>query len=216
MPRGTQPVNASALDLPASSGNNRIGTTRLVFPSSRLLSVSRPLRITLATLAVIAGLVAIAFVAGSVLPREHIATSTVTLRAPVDSVWAVVRDFRGMPAWWDELRSSERVTAAGTERWRQNAGGFQMELDVVTDSAPALLVTRIAGAPGAPFGGTWTYALVSVGGGGTVVTVTENGWIGPPPFRLMGRVFGLHATIDGFLIALGRRFGETVTPVHEP
>ena len=178
--------------------------------------MSRPLRITLIAVAAIAGLVAVVFVAGGVLPREHIATSSVTIRAPIDSVWTVVRDFSGMPAWWDELRSSERVSAAGGERWRQNAGGFQMELDVVADSAPARLVTRIVEEPGAPFGGIWTYALSPAEGGGTQVTVTENGWIGPPPFRLMGRVFGLHATIDGFLTALGRRFGEAVTPVHGP
>jgi uncharacterized membrane protein len=178
--------------------------------------MSRPLRVVAGIAAVVAGLVAILFVTGSMLPREHVATSSVTIRAPIDSVWSVVRDFGGMPAWWDELRSSERVSLAGTERWRQNAGGFQMELDVVVDSAPARLVTRIVEAPGAPFGGIWTYEFSPAGGGGTVVTVTENGWIGPPPFRLMGRVFGLHSTIDGLLAALGRRFGETATPVHRP
>jgi hypothetical protein len=89
-----------------------------------------------------------------------------------------------------------------------------MQLDVVEATPPSRLVTRVVEEKGAPFGGTWIYALTPAAAGGTTVRITEAGWIGPPPFRVMGRVFGLHATIDGLLVALGKRFGEAVEPTH--
>ena len=50
--------------------------------------------------------------------------------------------------------------------------------------------------------------------GGTRVTVTEAGWIANPFFRVMAQLGGFHGTIDGYLTALGARFGEAVTPEH--
>ncbi|NIN10341.1 MAG: hypothetical protein GTN62_03355 [Gemmatimonadales bacterium] len=50
---------------------------------------------------------------------------------------------------------------------------------------------------------------------GSTITITEDGDIYNPIFRVMSRLFlGYHATMDGYLTALGRKLGEEVTPVH--
>jgi uncharacterized protein YndB with AHSA1/START domain len=168
------------------------------------------LRIAVVLVAAIVALL----VAGMLLPREHVATSAVTLRQPPESVWAVVRDLGGLPDWWSEVATSERVAdPAGREVWRQEVGGFPMTFVVTEAAAPRRLVTTIEPRADAAFGGTWTYALTPASGG-TRVIVTEAGWIANPLFRVMANVMGLHATVDGYLAALGRRFGETITPEH--
>ena len=47
------------------------------------------------------------------------------------------------------------------------------------------------------------------------MTVTEQGWVANPLFRFLSRVvFGHYGTLDSYLTALGKRFGEDVMPVH--
>lgn len=82
-----------------------------------------------------------------------------------------------------------------------------MLLEVVEDDPPRRLVGRIVDT-GAPFGGSWTYQVTPVDGGSRV-SVTEDGWVSNPIFRFMARfVFGYHSTLDSYLRALGRRFGD--------
>lgn len=159
-------------------------------------------------------LVGLVFGVGALLPRDHVATSTVTIHQPPDSVWAVVRDLGATPRWWDETTSSVALDdPAGREVWRQEASGFSMDLVVSAAVAPTRLVTTIDAAPEAAFGGAWTYTLTPVAGG-TRIAVTEAGWVANPAFRTMSRIMGHHTTLDSYLRALGRRFGESVTPEH--
>ncbi|HKS05885.1 MAG TPA: SRPBCC family protein [Gemmatimonadaceae bacterium] len=174
----------------------------------------RPLRITLIVVGSLVGLVALSYVVGLFMPRDHVATSEITLRHPVDSVYAVLRNFSDMPKWWKDISVSERVANAPGERWRQKASGMEMQLDVVSETPPLQFVTKIVEDQGLPFGGIWTYSL-SPTANGTVITVTEKGWVGPPPFRVMSRIMGHNATLDGLLTSLAAHFGESVTPVHK-
>lgn len=163
------------------------------------------------------GLVALMALVGAFVPREHRATSTITLRQPVDSVWTVVRDLGGVPSWWSEIKESVRQPDKnGREVWRQKMSGFDVPLIVIEATAPHKLVTQIDTSAGGAFGGTWTYDVMSdSGGGGTKISVTEAGWIGNPIFRFLSRfVFGYYGSLDGYLKALGQRFGEEVRPVH--
>jgi len=163
---------------------------------------------------VLAVAAAVLLAAGMLLPREHVASSGVTLRQPPESVWAVVRDLGGVPRWWPEVATSQPVTdPAGREVWRQEVGGSPMTFVVTEAVAPRRLVTTIDAPPGAAFGGTWSYALAPVGGG-TRVIVTEAGWIANPLYRVMANLMGRHGTLDDYLVAIGARFGETVTPEH--
>jgi len=169
----------------------------------------------LIVLGVLAALVALMAVIGLLVPRDHVAGASITLRQPAESVWQVVRDLGGVPRWWETMKASERdSTAAGAERWRQEMGGFKMALVIETDEPPRRLVTRIDSPPGAAFGGAWTYEITPTPEGSRV-TVTERGWIANPIFRFLSRfVFGYYGSQEGYLRALGKKFGETVTPVR--
>lgn len=161
-------------------------------------------------------LVALITLIGAFVPREHRATSTVVLHQPVDSVWKVVRDLGGVPAWWPEIKESVRLPDKdGHEVWRQKMSGWDVPLIVIESTAPRRLLTQIDTSAGGAFGGTWTYELTPDSGAGTKISVTEAGWIGNPIFRTLSRfVFGYYGSLDGYLRALGKRFGETVEPVH--
>lgn len=124
----------------------------------------------------VVALVLLVALVGALLPREHVATSRITLRQPPDTVWKVVRDLGGITAWWPDLKQAERAPDQG---------------------------------------GSWIYEIAPADGGSRV-SVTERGWIANPIFRFMARVvFGYHGTLDSYLKALGRKFGEEVAPTHE-
>jgi uncharacterized protein YndB with AHSA1/START domain len=162
----------------------------------------------------LAGLVALILIWGLLMPRNHVATSAVVIGAAPESVWVVVRDLGGLPAWWpDVTRSERRADQAGREIWDQTSSGWAMGIVVTEDDAPRRLVTTIDETPGAGFGGAWTYELIPEPPG-TRVRVTERGWVANPLFRVMSALGGHHTTLDSYLTALGRRFGSTVTPEH--
>jgi uncharacterized protein YndB with AHSA1/START domain len=167
-------------------------------------------------LGVLLAAVAIVFVVGSLLPRDHVAGSSIVVRQPRDSVWHAVRDLASLPSVWNELLTSQRTTdTAGREVWEQKMkNGFTMRLIVTEDRPPERLEMTIDAPPDAPFGGTWTYE-VTPADGGTKLTVTERGYVNSPLFRFMSRfIFGHHATQDGYLKAMGKKLGEDVTPTH--
>ena len=172
------------------------------------------MKILLIAVIVVVTVVAVVTLVGLLLPRTHSVSSAITLKQPIDTVFSAVRDVGGLPKWWSGVTVSERVAGAPGERWKQVGGGNTMQLDVVDVTSPSGFKTKIVEEKGAPFGGEWIYALTS-GAAGTTITITENGWIGPPPFRVIMKVMGAHRTMDGMLVALGKRFGEVVTPVHK-
>jgi len=164
---------------------------------------------------IIAALVGLAAAYGATLPREHVATSRITLSEPQDQVWAVVRNPAALVRTWPDLVRAEQVTdPRGREVWSEVVDGFEMRLVITEARPPARLVTTIDADPDAVFGGRWVYQLGPAPGGGTQVTITEEGWVGNPLYRVMGRFFGQHQSIDGYLRALGQHFNEVVRPEH--
>ncbi len=90
------------------------------------------------------------------------------------------------------------------------AGLFIPVGHVAESTEPVRLVMRIADDK-LPFGGIWTYEIQEEAGG-TRITITEDGEIYSPFFRVMSRFFfGYHATQESYLTALSTRFGETPT-----
>ena len=89
----------------------------------------------LVSLGVLATLVAVPFVVGLFLPKEHIAASSITLSHPPDSVWKIVRDLGGYPNWWTDVKSSKRETDVGErEVWVQTDATDQaLPLEPLTD-----------------------------------------------------------------------------------
>lgn len=169
----------------------------------------------LLSVVVVVGVGVLMLVVGLLLPRNHVATSTAELKQPVDSVWAAVRALGDTPSFWSELKSSSRMPDVdGRETWGQTMkNGFNLPLVIDEERPPNLLVTRIV-AKDAPFGGTWRYSLEPVNGG-TRVTVTEDGWVSNPMFRVISKLMGHHTTLDSYLKALSKKFGEESKPVHK-
>ena len=104
--------------------------------------------------------------------------------------------------------------------WREvtSAGAVNYEADTVRPPAPGQsgqFVTRITDTH-LPYGGGWTID-VAPEHDGTLVTITERGEVYNPLFRFVSRfVLGHTASIDGYLRALGRHFGETLAPGDAP
>lgn len=138
---------------------------------------------------VVVALILLITVIGAFLPREHTASRALVLRQPPETVWATIRNLEAMGAWFPQ--------------------GARVKVEVVEERRPARLVTRIVPEPRAPFGGTWTYEIQAAPGGSRL-TVTENGWIAVPPFRVVAQLMGMDATIKQYLTALAKKFGETV------
>jgi uncharacterized protein YndB with AHSA1/START domain len=167
--------------------------------------------IALSLLALIAGLGAW----GATLPREHTVRAQIALAVPPESVYTVMRDIGALPAWWHDVEKVEAVTGTdGYERWKETSDGMAFTLIINTEEPPLRFTTRIdtTGNPG--FGGMWTHEVALASGGGTTVTITEEGWVANPYFRVMMKLGGPTRTIDSYLTALGSRFGASVTPAH--
>lgn len=169
---------------------------------------------------IVGGLIALILllvVVGLLLPRTHRATSSIQISKPPGDVWSAIRDLGRVPEFWPDIKTSVRQPdREGHEVWLQTMkNGFALPLVIEEDRPPARLVTRIAIEGKAPFGGSWIYE-VAESGGGTRVTVTEDGFVDNPFFRVISKLMGYHNTLDGYLKALARRFGETTQPTHLP
>jgi uncharacterized protein YndB with AHSA1/START domain len=173
------------------------------------------MKITLISLAALALLCLGVFGLGSLLPREHRATSRAVLPVPIDSVWQVIRDLEKVPSWWPEVTSATRLEERdGQERVQQSyRDDFSMTLVVKESIRPSRLRTEIEPTPSADFGGGWIYELAPAEGG-TEVRLTEDGWISNRLFRVVSWITGYHRTLDDYLSALGRRFGMEVKVEH--
>ena len=173
------------------------------------------MKIVLTILAALIVLIVLGLLVGMALPRTHTASSRIVLAKPPAEVWTVVRDLGSLQGVWPQLKSAKRLPdSGGREVWEENASGMSaMRLIVEEAVGPTRMVTRMDVAPDAAFGGTWTYELAP-GGAGTELTVTEDGYVTNAFFRVVMHVMGVHHSLDGYLRAVGTKFGETVTPEH--
>ena len=149
---------------------------------------------------------------GSFLPQEHSATRTVLLHKSPESVYAVARDFAGIPKWRTDVRSVDvKAGAEGRVQFREEGKHGAVNYELIEDVPAQRMVTRITDTD-LGYAGKWTYVFVAEGSN-TRVTITEDGVVSNVLFRFLSRyAFGHTATIDTYLTSLGKQFGETVTP----
>lgn len=162
--------------------------------------------------AILAGAVLAVVGIGAVLPRDHVAARTVVLPAPPDAVWGALTDVAAYPRWRDDVKSVDLILLAdGRPAWREHSRHGRITY-AVTEARPDAALTTTITDRDLPFGGAWHF-LLRPEGSGTRVLLTERGEVHNPLFRFLSRfVFGHTATIDAYLVALGRRFGADVTP----
>lgn len=160
------------------------------------------------TLYVAAGLALMALLAlaiGMLLPQGHRVSRTAAYDAPPDVVFAAIADFARLPEWRTGTTAVELVDGPdGVTRIREHGRDGIVTYQVEVREPNSRLVTRIDD-PSLPFGGTWTYELTAVPEG-TALTITEDGEIYNPIFRLMARAFfSPYATIDTYQADLRQR-----------
>jgi uncharacterized protein YndB with AHSA1/START domain len=158
-------------------------------------------------LIVAAGIALLVFyVAGSRMPREHKAVISATFPADRAAVWDAINDFDGMPGWWPAVKSTRlEYLADGTAlTWNKDAHGNEIPFKT-TELKPYNKLVRLIAATDQPFGGTWTFELADAPEGGTRLTLTEDGWIGPPVFRAVAKwIVGLDSNQRDFMDHLGK------------
>ena len=148
---------------------------------------------------------------GSQLPRTHTASRSIVLRQQRPNVYSVMRDFKSAPAWRSDVKSVEVIETPGQKTRFTEHGSDDVNYEVVEDVPSQRMVTRILNAD-LGYSGQWTYELTDENGG-TRVKITEDGDVPNVLFRFMSRyVFGHTSTIDSYLTALGKKFGESATP----
>ena len=163
-------------------------------------------------------IVAIIAIIGAMLPKGHVATRAAKYRETPDAVWSAITTIQDYPKWRPGLQSVEQLsTSSGHSVWLERTGTgwnaeeipYQVTESVATaGGAQGKMVAQIAD-PKLPFGGSWTYE-VSSADGGTMLRITERGEVYNPIFRFVSRIFMSNTkTIDVYLNALGKKFGET-------
>lgn len=159
---------------------------------------------------VIAALIAVVAIIGSLMQKGHSASRTTVINKPPEVLWQAMTDCAAFPQWRTDVKSVEVISDRDGHRvWREDGKNGKMTLETVEASPPSRLVLRIAD-PDLPFGGTWTYDL-QASGSGSRVTITEDGEVYNPIFRFMSRVFfSPTASIETYLKALGKKYGEEV------
>lgn len=174
--------------------------------------MKRLVRIVLIAAASLVAAVVLAYSMGLLLPRRHVAATRVLLQRPPAEVWTAIRDLPSQSEWRSDLESAERLPDHdGREVWLQRTDHGDWTLEFTASDEPRLLVTTVADSSQG-FGGSWTYEIGTVDTG-TVLTITETGFIDSPLFRFLARfVFGLHASQEVYLRDLVDHLGESAAP----
>ena len=153
--------------------------------------------------AVPAGLAAIAYGVGALLPRHHVASAEAVVAAVPAAVAALVRDVEAQPRWRSAVEAIEVIERrpGGGLRYVERSGQDAITFDFAEERRDALFRCSIAD-PALPFGGSWTIALAAEGGG-TRVSIEERGEVRDPLYRFFARfVFGHEATMRTYLVDL--------------
>lgn len=163
----------------------------------------------------IIGVVVLAFgvmaLVGSQLPRAHTASRSIVLRQPRPNVYAGIRDFKSAPTWRNDVKSIEVVETPGQKLRFTEHGSENVTYELTEEVPNQRMVTRILNTD-LGYSGQWTYELTDENGG-TRVKITEDGDVSNVLFRFLSRyVFGHTGTVDSYLSALAKKFGETATP----
>lgn len=173
----------------------------------------KAVRILIALVLLAVALIAAAMTLGASLPPWHVASRYAHYRAPVDSVWAVIADWERSPEWRRDVKRVERLPDRdGNPVWKQ-VGGFVDWPLAITESMPPLRMGAMIADSSRGVGGEWSFMLVP-DAGGTRLTVVERASVHPPLLRFVAHyVFTPESRLNAYLRALGRHFGETVTPL---
>lgn len=170
------------------------------------------MRILLIAVTALLVIVALVLMIGAMLPRKHRAAREITLNRSPREIYSVVRDFGSAPSWRRNLLQVEWPEPVnGLVRFREISKEGNVTYEIMDDAPCEKLVTRIVDRD-LGYSGSWTYEFFPAENG-TRVRITEDGVVSNILFRFLSRfVFGHTSTLDSYLLALGGKFGEDITP----
>ncbi len=153
---------------------------------------------------------AIGYTAGARLPLAHSASVRARFAVPPDSLYAAIVAVDSYPKWRADVKTVTRLPDHnGHTAWRETTGSGALDYEATVAVQPNRVVNTIT-TKDAGFTGQWIFQILPDSTGSTL-TITEEGAIEQPLFRFMQRyVFGMTASMETFLHALGGRFGERV------
>jgi len=146
----------------------------------------------------IAALVAIAALIGTFLPKGHRASRTVVYSVTPSDIFAAITDVGRFPEWRSDVKSVEVLGDVGKGmRFREHGNQGDITYRVDAREPNTKLVTRIDDSSLA-FGGSWTFEIKPTPEG-SALTITEDGEVYNPIFRVMSKLFfSPFATIDTY------------------
>lgn len=114
-----------------------------------------------------------------------------------------------MPSWRSDLARVERLPDEdGHEVWQEvYKNGWKLPMMTAVSEPPRKLASKIMD-PKKNFGGTWTFD-VQPRNGGSQLTITENGEVYNPIFRLFSKLGDQRKTMTVYETDLARKFGES-------
>ena len=170
------------------------------------------MKLALIIIAFVFTIVAVVLIVGALLPRSHVVSRWIILHRSPDEIYQSLRDFSSAPSWRFDLERVEMIARTDRRvRFREHAKHGAVTYELVEDQPGERMVTRIADL-NLGYSGTWTYTFTKEAAG-TRVQITEAGEVSNILFRFMSRfVFGQSGTVEKYLVALGKKFGEGVSP----
>jgi uncharacterized protein YndB with AHSA1/START domain len=142
---------------------------------------------------------------GTFLPKGHRASRTAVYPASPATVFGTISDFARFPEWRSDVKTVELLPDDGhgtcfREHGKQGTVSYRVE----AREPDSRLVTRIDDLS-LPYGGTWTLEVKPVPEG-TSLTITEDGEVYNPLFRVLSKVvFSPYTTIDTYQADLRKR-----------
>ena len=155
------------------------------------------------------------YVTGYFLPERHSVTRSITVNQPQDFVWKVITDNKAMVEWNPNTKAVKQLPFSdqGDEIWRfEDTSGHYIVVQHIVQIAPEKLVSRIT-ATDYPFSGDWIFELSHDDAHHTTLTLTEEGIIPNPFFRVLSHfILGYDMGVKHFITALDTKFMQKNTP----
>ncbi|XDD49904.1 SRPBCC family protein [Leptospira sp. WS92.C1] len=143
---------------------------------------------------------------GTTLPIEHTSSLERIFPVPPKTIDSLIRNFKDYPSWRPNLK---RIEIISSNSWKEiDSHNEVITYSFVQDRKEEWIESKIMDED-KPFGGSWTFELISVSGG-TKLKITEHGKVFSPVFRFFSRfVFGHTATIREYLNDMDRKINGT-------